>query len=53
MTAQHDCIVKHMHTLQTEALQQKTDEAQHIREKVVSMELSLHNTSEEKGQYEV
>lgn len=37
---------------QTEALQQKTEEAQHIREKVVSLELSLHNTSDEKGQFE-
>jgi hypothetical protein len=40
-------------TLQTEALQQKTEEVQQIREKVMTLELGISSGAEEKGQYEV
>jgi hypothetical protein len=39
--------------LQTEALQQKSEEAQQMREKVMALELSISSGTEEKGQYEV
>jgi hypothetical protein len=39
--------------LQTEALQQKTEEAQQMREKVMALELTVSSGAEEKGQYEV
>jgi hypothetical protein len=41
------------HILQTEALQQKTEEAQQMREKVMALELTISSGAEEKGQYEV
>jgi hypothetical protein len=39
--------------LQTEALQQKTEEAQKMREKVMALELTISSGAEEKGQCEV
>lgn len=39
--------------LQAEALQQKTEEAQQMREKVMALELTISSGAEEKGQYEV
>jgi hypothetical protein len=39
--------------LQTGALQQKTEEAQQLREKVMALELAISSGAEEKGQYEV
>lgn len=39
--------------VQSEALQQKTEEAQQLRERVTSLELSMSGSSEEKAQCEV
>lgn len=39
--------------LQSEALQQKTEESQQLREKVTSLELSVSGGSDEKAQCEV
>jgi hypothetical protein len=39
--------------IQTEALQQKTEETQQLREKVMALELTISSGTEEKGQYEV
>jgi hypothetical protein len=36
-----------------EALQQKSEEVQQMREKVVALELAISSGTEEKGQYEV
>lgn len=42
-----------MSTLQTDALQKKSDEANQMREKVLALELSLSSGNEQKLQCEV
>jgi prefoldin subunit 5 len=39
--------------LQAEALQQKTEEARQMREKVMALEITISSGAEEKGQCEV
>lgn len=40
-------------SLQIEATNQKSEELQQLRDKVTSLELAVHSSSEEKGQFEV